>query len=65
MSNVEPAVAAKAVTDVDLAKAYIDTLQLLPDLLLTSLVETLWNPYLIGSIITVDWNVNNFGNHFC
>jgi simple sugar transport system permease protein len=58
-----PAVAAKAVTDIDIAKAYIDTIvtaRPVANFFGGDIMEPVFN----WLYYTVDWNVNNFGNIF-
>ena len=60
--KIEPAV-AKVVTDVDLAKAYIDTIHSarpVANFFGGDIMEPLFN----WLYFTVDWNVNNYGNQF-
>ena len=60
--KIEPAV-AKVVTDVDLAKAYIDTIHSarpVANFFGGDIMEPLFNWF----YFTVDWNVNNYGNQF-
>jgi simple sugar transport system permease protein len=60
--KIEPAT-AKAVSDVDLAKAYIDTIHSarpVANFFGGDIMEPLFN----WLYFTVDWNVNNYGNQF-
>jgi simple sugar transport system permease protein len=58
-----PAVTAKAVTDIDIARAYIDTIvtaRPVANFFGGDIMEPVFN----WLYYTVDWNVNNFGNIF-
>ena len=57
------AVQAKAVTDLDLAKAYIDTLPTARPVA-EFFGGNILQPVFDWLYFTVDWNVNNFGNQF-
>ena len=58
-----PEVKAKAVTDFDLAKAYIDTLPTARPVA-EFFGGDILKPLFDWLYFTVDWNVNNFGNQF-
>ena len=58
-----PEVKAKAVTDFDLAKAYIDTLPTARPIA-EFFGGDILKPLFDWLYYTVDWNVNNFGNQF-
>ena len=58
-----PEVAAKAVTDIDIAKAYIDTIvtaRPVANFFGGDIMEPVFN----WLYFTADWNVNNYGNIF-
>ncbi len=58
-----PAVAAKAVTDIDIAKAYIDTI-ITARPVANFFGGDIMEPVFDWLYFTADWNVNNYGNMF-
>jgi simple sugar transport system permease protein len=58
-----PAVAAKAVTDIDIAKAYIDTIHSARPVA-NFFGGDVMEPVFDWLYFTVDWNVNAYGNQF-
>ena len=58
-----PAVAAKAVTDIDIAKAYIDTIASARPVA-NFFGGDIMEPLFSWLYYTADWNVNNYGNQF-